>query len=86
MKQIPLPELIKKLDAIDFPSELKVGNVWYKNPRKAADNFIYYLKSNPGNRRFKPYYDNLLSIYYTLIGGEWVKHPEHGNSSNSKER
>ena len=85
MKQIPLPELIKRLDEIEFPDRLKVGNFWFENPRKAADNFIYYLNANPGNRRFKPYYDHLLEIYYTLKGGEWVT-KSNGNNSNSDKR
>jgi hypothetical protein len=87
MKQLPLPELIDKLDKIKFPDEIQVGNVWYRNPRKMADYHIWYLKANPGNKRYKPYYDRLLELYYTLIGGEWVvKSVNNGNNSNSHER
>lgn len=72
MKNIPLPELIDKINALEFPNEIKIGNVWYRNPQKAANNYIAYLQSNPGNRRYLPYYKHLLELYYTLIGGEWV--------------
>jgi len=40
--------------------------IFLPDVEKTVNSYIRYLEANPGNKAYKPYYDNLLEIYQKL--------------------
>lgn len=51
------------------------GHGYIKNLKNFVKSHISYLKSNPKNKGYKPYYDRLLKVYLKLN--------QNGNNRNN---
>lgn len=58
-----LVELEQKLKEIKEFKNLNLTHGRILDPQKFIDLNISYLKSNPKNKRYLPYYDRLLEFY-----------------------
>lgn len=62
-----LNDLEKEYKKIELPEQIVMDeSTIILNPKQFVSSHISILKSNTGNKRFKPYYDRLLEVYNKL--------------------
>lgn len=56
-------ELETYFNSVELPKEMRVSNFEYiHDVKKFVESHLSYLKHNPGNKLFEPYYNRLIEL------------------------